>query len=434
MTRNFSNVLLIIAVAVFCFVGGLASEPFLTERGAPMLQALIAQVIPGTYQVAPDYEIPTVTDLSPISTFWQVREKIKRQFVYPIEQEEELTYGAIRGMLAALDDPYSRFLDPDEYGDFGQENVGHFDGIGAMLEAKTDPGGGEAKVIITQVMENGPASKVKNVKPGDRIIGVDGKSIRGLTLDEVVRRIRGERGSVVKLTLMREGVEDPFEVDIIRGNVDFPTVEYKMIDEQSKIGYLWLRSFNQQAEERTGAALRDLKSKGMKALLLDLSSDPGGILDAATGVAGFFLDGGPVVHIKGRDSEPIAMNASKGALIGDDIPLVVLVDAGSASASEIVAAALKERGRAEVVGQYTFGKSKVQTIIEMRDGSALFLSTAVYLTPDMNDIGIEDEAGKRGVKPDRLFDPPEADAEYTVEQWHQKQIDRALAVLKEKMQ
>ena len=131
--------------------------------------------------------------------------------------------------------------------------------------------------------------------------------------------------------------------------MDFPTVEYEMIDEQAKIGYLWLRNFNQQAEERTGAALRDLKAQGMKALLLDLSTDPGGILDAATGVASLFLDGGPVVYIKGRDSEPIAMNASPGTLIGDDIPLVVLVDPGSASASEIVAAALKERGRAELL-------------------------------------------------------------------------------------
>jgi len=180
----------------------------------------------------------------------------------------------------------------------------------------------------------------------------------------------------------------------------------------------------------------------MKALLFDMSMNPGGLLDVAVDIGSFFFDGGPVVLIKGRNSEPQTLNASEGTLIVEDMPVVCLVDPGSASASEIVAGALKERNRAEVCGQHTFGKSKVQTVIELPRKSALFLSTAVYLTPKMTDVGLEDEEGKRGLNPDHSFAEfdEEKDKEYIdshgtlmLERWHQKQIDQALEILKEKM-
>ncbi len=429
MKRNTTIAVLAFAIAVFFFFGGLTTAQFLTAGG---VMPGLAQIVPGTYQETQDYDIPTATDLSPISTFWEVREKIKNKFVYPVEDDSELTYGAIRGMLASLGDPYTRFLDPKQYKDFRTENTGHFDGIGAVLQWQSDEATGQGYVVISSVIKGGPAS-LTQLRSKDIVVKVDDDSVKGLTLDQVVNKIRGKRGTVVTLTVIRQGVNEPLDIAITRDKVDFPTVEYNMID-GTKIGYVWLRSFNEIAERRTREAIVDLKSQGMEGLVFDMSMDPGGILDAAVAVGGFFLNGGPVVYIKGRDAEAQPLNAPNGTLVPDDMPIVVLVDGGSASASEIVAGALKERHRAEVVGHYTFGKSKVQTIIEMRDGSALFLSTAVYLTPDMTDISIEDEKGNRGVKPDIIFPDPDPKGQYTVESWHQEQIDKAVDVLKKKMQ
>ncbi len=335
MKRNLCIGIVSVVIAAFFFVvGAVMSAQVLSDGNMLAFSASLAQIIPGVYQGDKDYDIPTVTDLSPIATFWQVREKIKTHFVDPVEDDKELTYGAIRGMLAALGDPYSRFLDPEEFKDFRTESEGHFDGIGAVLEAQTTENSGHERVIISSVIPEGPASTT-DLRPGDQIIKVDGKPIKGQTLHQVVRQIRGKRGTPVVLTLVREGREESFDVEIIRAEVDFPTLDYKMLDD--KIGYIWLRNFNQLAEKRMGEAVDKLTKQGMEALLLDMSMDPGGILDAAVAVAGFFLDGGPVVYVKGRDREPQPLNASAGTAIPEDMPMLVLVDRGSASASEIVA-------------------------------------------------------------------------------------------------
>ncbi len=428
MKRNiYLGIAGVLVAAVSFAIGAVTTAQVMSDGKILPLSASLAQIIPGVYQHASDYDIPTVTDLSPLATFWQVREKIKINYVYPVEDDKRLTYGAVRGMLAALEDPYSRFLAPEEFKDFRTESEGHFDGIGAVLEAQSDDTGHDQRVVVSSVLPEGPAASTE-LRPGDQIIKVDQKLVKGQTLQQVVRQIRGKRGTPVVLTLIREGRADSFDVEIIRAKVDLPTLEYEMLD--GKIGYIWLRNFNQLAENEMAKAVTDLSKQGMEALLLDMSMDPGGILDAAVGVAGFFLDGGPVVYIKGRDSEPQALNASPGTEVPDTLPMLVLVDRGSASASEIVASALQERGRAKVAGHHTFGKSKVQTIIEMRDGSALFLSTAVYLTPELTDLGKEDENGDRGVKPEYIFPEPDPDATYTFEEWHQKQIDRAVELLK----
>lgn len=434
MKPNHYSTMLTLLVGIAFFIGGLAVGNVLPLEGLSAAVAPLAQIIPGVHRHQLDRDIPAVSDLSPISTFWQVREKIKKQFVYAVEDDTELTYGAIRGMLASLEDPYSRFLDPKEFKDFNAETEGHFDGIGAVLEARIDGVTHRQRVIITSVIEGGPTSKTR-IRAGDEIIGVDDKPVKGLTLTEVVRRIRGKRDTVVTLKLVREGLDKPFDVEITRANVDLPTVEFKMIDEEKKIGYIWLRTFNKTARDLMEEAIAELNSQGMKALLFDLSGDPGGILEAAVAVGGFFLDGGPVVYIKGRDTEPHPLNATPGVSIPQEMPVVVLINRGSASASEIVAGALQERNRATIVGRRSFGKSKVQTIIEMRDGSALFLSTAVYLTPKLTDIGVDDANGDRGVKPDHIFPEldPVKDAEVTGEEWHERQIQKALDILKAEM-
>ncbi|MGE5531631.1 MAG: S41 family peptidase [Bacteroidota bacterium] len=387
--------------------------------------AKVAQITSGTFEHRKDVNIPPITNLNALEVIWEVREKVKQQFVYPIKDDKKLTYGAVRGMLASLDDPYTRFLEPDEFKDFRTDNSGHFDGIGAVLEAKADDKTGHDDIIISSVLPEGPASKT-NLRAGDIVLKVDSTLVDGMTLTNVVKLIRGVRGTPVTLTVLRKGSEKPIEIKIIRANVEVKVVEYKMLDPDKKIGYIWLRQFNQNAVKEMRTAVDDLTKQGMKGLVLDLSMDPGGLLDVAVEIGSMFIDHGPIVWTKNRGEEARSLNAIPGNAIDKNVKIVTLIDGGSASASEIVAGALQDTGRATLVGQRSFGKAKVQTICELQDDSALFLSTALYLTPKMRDISIRDEAGKRGLKPEVLLpepDPNKTDLKY--KDWHDSQIDQA---------
>lgn len=438
MHRNQSAVLFLLAlcVAIVAFAGG-ALSGFKLGRGTLLeVTARVAQMTSGALGTPrEDPDIPPVTNLNALAVIWEVRDKILNNYVHALnaEAEKELTYGAIRGMLASLDDPFSRFLDPEEYRDFQTDSSGHFDGIGAVLEARTNAKTGEQEVVISSVLPEGPAAKTA-LRPADVIIRVDKTPTQGLTITEVVNLIRGPRGTEVLLTVKREGSDKPLEIKVVRANIEVKVVEFEMKDEKNKIGYIWLRQFNQNAPREMRAALDKLTAQGMKGLVLDLSMDPGGILDVAVDVASNFIPEGPVVWIKNREGEPRPINAIRGQAIDPNIPMVVVIDGGSASASEILAGALQDLGRATICGQHSFGKAKVQTIMELQDDSALFLTTALYLTPKKRDIGEKDAEGNPGVKPDRPFPEPDPnDTDLKFKEWHEKQIALALDVLKEKM-
>lgn len=423
---------LIAAVVIVAFLGGMATMRAIGDEGVLHIVARVVQAIPGVVQIEDASFIPAASDLRPLQTFWEVRERVKKQFVYEIEDDKKLTYGAIGGMLSALDDPYTRFYTPEEYGEFQVETEGHFEGIGAVLGSREVAEDGSQEVFVTSILPEGPASKT-DLQPDDVILAVDGAVTKGMSLKAVVNRIRGKRGTEVVLGLRRLGVDKLIEVKITRDEIQVPTVEHKMLDD--KIGYVWLRSFNKQAEAKLQEAITDLRNQGMKGLLFDLSINGGGLLDMAVAVSSMFMDGGPVVYVKERGREELPIRAKAGTLVPQDLPVVVLVDRGSASASEIVAGCLQDRGRATIVGQNTFGKSKVQTVCELNDGSALVLSTAVYLTPNKRDISVEYEEGKRGVKPDKFFPEPTLVDGQRIKftDWHEEQIKLALDVLKEKM-
>jgi len=221
MNRYLTIVLLCIIIAVFSFMSGITANEL--ARGGSLLAFAtpLAQIIPGVYTHAHQLDIPALTDLSPLSTIWQVRDRIKTQYVYPIEDDSKLTYGAIKGMLATLKDPYSRFLAPEEFKAFQEETGGHFEGIGAVLQVIIDEDTGEQTIIIASVIPDGPTAKTK-IRGGDQIIKVDEKPIKGLSLTEIVSRIRGLKGTEVKLTLIREGEPAPFEVSIVRADVEYP--------------------------------------------------------------------------------------------------------------------------------------------------------------------------------------------------------------------
>jgi carboxyl-terminal processing protease len=414
---------------VVAFLAGMVAMHELGDEGLLRTVARVVQIIPGVLQIEDSPSIPAATDLRPLQTFWEVRDKVKRSFVYSVDDDSKLTYGAIRGMLASLDDPWTRFYTPEEYREFQVETEGHFDGIGAVLESREVGEGGEREVFITSIIPEGPASKV-DIRPEDVIVTVDGLPTKGATLQAVVNKIRGKRGTSVKLGLKRQGVDQVIDVDVMRAEIAIPVVEYRMLD--NKIGYVWLRSFNKQADTKVRAALEDLKSQGMKGLVFDLSINGGGLLDMAISVSSMFIDRGPVVYVQERGQQPEPLNALRnGLVVPKDIPVVVLTDHGSASASEITAACLQDNGRALVVGQNTFGKSKVQTVCELNDRSALVLSTAVYLTPKKRDISQEYEEGKRGVKPDKYLPDPDPNARIKYDEWHKQQIDQAVKVLEE---
>ena len=412
------------------FLMGMWTMHTIGEEGLFTVAVRVVQAIPGVLQIEDAPLIPAASDLRPLQTFWEVRDRVKKQFVYEVDDDQKLTYGAVRGMLAALDDPYTRFYTPEEYREFQVETEGHFDGIGAVLESREVGETGEREVFITAILPEGPAAHV-DIMPEDTIVTVDEIPIKGMTLQAVVNRIRGERGTEVQLGLKRQGAEGLVNVKIVRAEIQVPVCEHKMLP--NKIGYLWLRTFNKQADAKVRRALEDLKDQGVRGLLLDLSINGGGLLDMSIAVSSMFVDGGPVVYVKERGREAQALNARRGAVVPGDLPIVILVDRGSASASEIVAACLQDTGRALVVGQNTFGKAKVQTVAELNDKSALVLSTAVYLTPKKRDISVEYEDGKRGVKPDRFFPEPEPGARIKFADWHKQQIDKAVEVLEEQI-
>ena len=394
--------------------------------------AHLAQWMPGLYDHEVDSDLPSATDLRPLATFWEVREKVMRNYVFPIDDPRKLTYGAIRGMLASLDDPYSRFLTPEEYGDFSKEVEGAFEGIGIWLEQEKGDETKPARIVIMSIIPEGPAAKA-DLRPGDQILAVDDKPVAALTLQAAVSLMKGPSGTSVKLTLKRDGRATPFDVSVVRMRIEAPNVETRVLP--GDIGYLWLRAFSKQAERETRQGLEKLLDQHVKGLVFDLSMDGGGLLEQAIGVSSLFFKDGPVVYVKERGGQPQPYEALPGAIVPGNLPMVVLVDTGTASASEITAGCLQDRGRALVMGTHSFGKSKVQTVIKLNDDSALILTTAVYLTPKMRDIGAwwPEDKTKKGLHPDLPLPEPDKNSGIKFEDWHKGNIDKAAAYLRQEV-
>ncbi|HLC26755.1 MAG TPA: S41 family peptidase [bacterium] len=290
---------------------------------------------------------------------------------------QQILYGAIQGMIKTLD-PHSSFMDPAMYKEMQVETEGSFGGLGIEITVKDD------QLTVVSPIEGTPAARA-GLKSGDRIIRIDGESTKDLSLPEAVKRMRGPKGSNVTLTIFREGLQAPKDFTLTRDVIRIQIVRSRIIE--GDIGYIRLRSFNRNSGEEMEKALADIKKVKPKGIILDLRNNPGGLLDQAIKVSGLFLPKGDlVVYTEGRSSgtsKRYRSNASNPYL---SEPLVVLVNAGSASASEIVAGALQDQGRAVILGIQTFGKASVQSILPLSDGSALKLTTAKYYTPKGREI------------------------------------------------
>ena len=336
-------------------------------------------------------------NLKPFEYLWEVMQAIKLHYVEPKEIDEtKLTYGAIRGMVKALGDRYTRFMDPDEFEEFNVKNAGEFEGIGAQLgvgyineETK------EEALMVVAPLPGSPAEKA-GIKQGDFILKIDGKSTEDMALEAAVHLIRGPRGTKVVLTIARKGVKEPFDVTIIRDTIEIHPVKSEMLE--NNIGYVLLREFNEKSEKELTDALTNLRAKKMRGLILDLRNDPGGLLDVAVDVVSLFMKSGTVVYTKNRTGQEEALRVHPEKYLGLDIPIVVLINGGSASASEIVAGALQDNKLAHVLGERSFGKASVQLLVRLQNGGALAITTAKYFTPQRRDIT------DKGIMPDEVVE------------------------------
>ena len=329
-----------------------------------------------------------------LKLFTEVLSIVQSQYVDEVPPKE-LIYSAIKGTLRGLD-PHSSFLDPDSYREMQVETTGSFGGLGIEITLRDD--------ILTVVspIDGTPAYRA-GLQTGDRIVKIDGLSTKDMQLQDAVKRMRGRPGTKVTITVVREGWTEPKDVEITREQIRVHSV--RTADLGGGVAYVKLRQFQEQTPADLAAALEKASKAGMKALLLDLRNNPGGLLTAAVEVTEEFVeDGKLVVYTEGRvrnQNMRFSANAKKSY---PRLPIVVLVNQGSASASEIVAGALQDWGRAIVVGTQTFGKGSVQTIIPLSDGSGLRLTTAKYFTPKGRSIH-----GK-GITPDIIVELPKEPA------------------------
>jgi carboxyl-terminal processing protease len=415
-------VLLILATAVF--LAGFGSAYLLAGGGAlPAWPAIVPTAAPPTRSPGEAGREPVSTptpvplpepandDEETFQLFWEVWDLVQRHFYGELPDMQELTYAAIRGMLSTLGDENTAFIEPEVAAIISEDATGEFEGIGAFVGLDD-----QGKLVLEGIFEGGPAEEA-GLLADDRVLKVDGVSIVGVTLYEAIGLIRGPEGTQVTLLVEREGEPEPFEVTVTRARLEIEITEVEMRDDG--VGYVRLYDFSATAGERMEEGLEALLSQEPRALVLDLRRNPGGWLDQAIEVADLFLDDGVVVVERWSDGRERSFEAEPGD-VGETIPLVVLVDGGSASAAEIVAGALQDRERAILVGEPTFGKGSVQRPFSLSDGSELRVTAALWFTP--NDRAIHGE----GLTPDIEVPWPEEGVEPGADPQLERAIEYAL--------
>jgi carboxyl-terminal processing protease len=313
-----------------------------------------------------------------LTLFGDVFERVRAEYVDPVG-DKDLVENAINGMLTGLD-PHSSYMNAKQFRDMQVQTKGEFGGLGIEVTQEN----GFIKVISP--IDDTPASKA-GVKAGDIITALDGKTVQGLSLQDAVDKMRGLPNSKISLTIKREGVDKPVEISMLREIIHIQVVKQRM--EPGDIGYVRLTQFTEQADAGLKAAVKTLRQQSggkMKALILDLRNNPGGLLDQAVAISGDFVNQGEIVSTRARHTEDAQRWDAKGNDIIAGLPLVVLVNGGSASSSEIVAGALQDHHRAVLLGTRSFGKGSVQTVIPLPGNGAMRLTTARYYTPSGRSI------------------------------------------------
>jgi carboxyl-terminal processing protease len=359
-----------------------ALPPLLAPSAASLVTDSPKEVIDQTWQIVfRDY-----LDINGKYTPEKWR-NLRRQVLSKTYGSSKESYEAIRGMLASLDDPYTRFMDPREFKEMQIDTSGELTGVGIQLSLDKET----KELVVVSPIEGSPASRA-GVMPKDVILSIDGKSTKGMSTEDAVKLIRGQAGTTVNLQLRRDG--KVVEAPLVRARIELHAVDSQVNTsaDGTRIGYIRLKQFNANAAKDMADALKKLEGENVQGYVLDLRSNPGGLLMASIAIARQWMDEGVIVSTKTRDGIQDTKRANGRALT--QRPLVVLVNEGSASASEILSGALQDNHRAVVVGEKTFGKGLVQSVRGLSDGSGMTVTIAKYLTPNGRDIH------KHGIDPD----------------------------------
>lgn len=325
--------------------------------------------------------------------FWEAWNKVENSFAGPIDSQK-MIYGAINGALASLEDPYTMFLPPDEAKRFDETLKGSFEGIGAELEKRDN------NITVVAPLEDSPAQKA-GLKAQDIILKVNDEEVTNLSIDEAVEKIRGNRGTTVKLTVYREGQAQPLEISIVRDTIVLKSVTWEVKDKN--IGYIKVNLFGEDTLQLIRQAVSELQSKKVSGLIVDVRNNPGGLLETSVDMSSLFLkDRGAVVKEKDKDGKIQSFNATLPVAEGD-LPMMILTNGGSASASEIFAGALQDYGRAKLIGEKTYGKGSVQALEKVSGGGSVRVTIAKWLTPKDRQID------KVGIEPDIKVELTEED-------------------------
>jgi carboxyl-terminal processing protease len=340
-----------------------------------------------------------------VSNLVKVVAIVRTQALQPVNSDQMIE-GAVTGIVDSLDDPYSVYLEPKTFAALQEQIKGSFGGLGILVGLKDN------NLTVVRAFDGTPAARA-GIEAGDVIVKINDSDAAGIDLETAITLMRGPVGSTINLTMDRQGSQLQFT--IVREEISVPTVEGKVID-NSGIGYIMISQFTERTPEEMRETLLTMQDSQVKGLILDLRDNPGGELMSAVNVAKYFIPKGPIVYIdyrNGRDQE----FSSEGNTIG--LPLVVLINSGSASAAEILAGAVKDTGTGTLVGTTTFGKGVVQTLFQLDNGAGLKLTTARYLTPNKNDINL------KGIEPDVAVQQQEPPLD--------PQLDRAVEIMKQKI-
>lgn len=355
-------------------------------------------------------EVITETDFSP---FWKVWNTINEK--YPEAEkitDQDRVYGAISGLVGSLNDPYSVFFNPDEAKSFEDEIAGNFTGVGMEVGIK------DKTLTVIAPLKDTPAYRA-NIKPGDKILKIDETVTSGLSIEKAIKLIRGEKGTAVVLTIFREGDKDPIEIKIVRDVINIPTLDTEL--RKDGIFVIKLYSFSANSANLFRNAIKNFVQSGTDKLLLDLRGNPGGYLDSAVDMSSWFLEGGKIVVTEdyGDDKKPEIFRSRDYNIFNDKLKFVILIDSGSASASEILAGTMQDHGRAKLVGDKSFGKGSVQETIKVTPDTLLKVTVAKWLTPNGNLIE------EKGLTPDYLVEITRKD----LEDKKDPQLDKAVELL-----
>ena len=379
-------------------------EPPKPTEPATMSVDTAEEPTPQEQEPAPEPRLEDIEEID-FATFYEAWELVEEGFDGELPSNEEILYSAIEGSIEELDDEYTRFIRPEIAARLREDAQGAVEGIGAFVR-ETDEGFFEVVRPIP-----GQAAEKAGILPGDLVVGVDGDSVLDVSFDEVIMMVRGPQGTDVTLNIVREGEEEELVFTITRVRFEIPTVEHEMLDDD--IAYIKLSDFNRTAYDKTVAAMEELLAQNPQGLIFDLRDNPGGFLNQSVSIADLFLDESVVLYERNRNGLVDETFTADDGDIGETIPMVVLVNGGSASASEIVAGAIKDHGRATLIGEQTFGKGSVQHVLTLSDGAELRVTIARWYTPNNNTID------KEGITPD-IEVPMEFDAEEDI------QLDRAI--------